>query len=201
MSGSERGAVYCEQAYAQGKMLDNSEWNGLPRKITPSDLDLCFDNNGWLLLCELSSESTEWQMLQRGQRMLYESFVRRGQMAAALLKHSVPQSRQIRTCSDIEHFQVMFFRERITCGPVWPGHLWGRFVQKWYDNPRRLLDSCEEQIRKQSNAAVPFVDDPQYPTAEELREQRNDTYTKWWQRPAPAFSSAAKATRQQSLID
>jgi hypothetical protein len=54
-------SIILEKAYALGKMMDNSGWNGLLRSgITPSDLDIpnvpvCFDNNGAIMFVDFSS--------------------------------------------------------------------------------------------------------------------------------------------------
>src|SRR5687768_15001960 len=108
-----RGAIYNEQAYAQGKMLDHSEWKLLPRKITPSDIDMCFDNRGWLLLCELSSKTPNWSDIPKGQFWLYKSMTAKSRTIAALLKHNV-KDRQIDTLNDIQSFQVMLAGGRTT---------------------------------------------------------------------------------------
>lgn len=141
-----RGAIYAEQAYAQGKMLNNSAWNGmLPRNITPSDIDLVFDNNGWQLLCELSSQTSNWAELKRGQRLLYQGLTIKHRTIGVLLKHSVPKDRQIDTLKDIDSFQVMISGGRIT--EIFGGERWQRFVEQFYESPVRLHISCYESTK------------------------------------------------------
>lgn len=106
---ANRGAIYCEEAYAQGKMLDNSEWrNILPRNITPSDIDIVFDNAGSFIYGELSSQSRHWNEIATGQRLMYWNAIRGTQHLAILCKHSVPRMRQIDTVRDIEDCCVMY---------------------------------------------------------------------------------------------
>lgn len=136
------GAIYCEEAYAQGKMLDHSEWQGkLPRSITPSDIDQIFDNDGKLLACEWSRSNLRWNELTRGQRDTYMAVVKSGHMAA-LLKHSVPRSRKIKTRTDVESFQVIYLaangKPAIT--DVIDGYLWPIFVDEWYRDPYLRLE-------------------------------------------------------------
>jgi hypothetical protein len=128
------GHIFAPEAYAQGKMLDSSSWHGkLPRGITPSDIDLVFDNNGKCLFCELSRHCTEWPQIECGQRWLYESLVKRGHVAV-LLKHSAPLDRPIDTLKDIESFSVMHLdmTGRISFSAIYSGSHWVRFVDKFY---------------------------------------------------------------------
>ena len=133
-----RGKIYCEQAYAQGKMLDNSSWE-LPRMITPSDIDLVFDDGqmGRIIFVELSSSETHWNLLSVGQRRLYSRLVAKGhgKVFAALCKHSVPQDQQINTRNDIDTFQVMYFGSLLgyATSPLYQGTLWANFVTKFYE--------------------------------------------------------------------
>lgn len=131
-----RGAILVETAYAQGKMLDCSGWGDLPRGITPSDVDLVFDNAGRILFCELSTQCDKWEDLKRGQRMLYEELVVDARHCAVLLRHSTPTDEQINTKTGIDVFQPMvvadgahFYRGPLQ-GDKWPG-----FVKKWFENP------------------------------------------------------------------
>jgi len=133
---ANRGVIRCEEAYAQGKMLDNSAWNYLPRGITPSDIDLVFDNAGRMLICELSRHHARWGALRKhapGQVSLYEILVRRG-CTAALLKHSVPSTQTICSRNDIDSFAIMkrngdglFISEKPRDGSEWPA-----FVDDWF---------------------------------------------------------------------
>lgn len=162
MSELIRGAIYAEQAYAQGKMLDNSCWyHGvqacwdkkariLPRKITPSDLDNAFlplfgiisipwtiDNRGRIIFAEFSSRTHNWSSLSLGQHLLYQGLLDgvRGNSCAVLCQHNAPSDKQICTRHDVVGFHVMVWDN----GPVYLasidiGTMWERFVFDWFDN-------------------------------------------------------------------
>ena len=115
---SDPGSIRLEQAYALGKMLDNSSWwrdePKLPRGSTPSDTDypmipLLFDNDGKILLCELSYDKAEWRELSKGTRWKYESLVHHTHNFAVLCRHNVKAEtgRLINTRYDVQSFQVM----------------------------------------------------------------------------------------------
>ena len=163
------GSIHSEHAYALGKMLDHSGWHGqLVRGITPSDVDMLFDNNGMIIVCELSSWARDWHELKRGQRWVYEAFIKDRPFFAVLCKHSVkPQTgRQINTQSDIECFHVMAWDH----GPVYSGivegnEAWRRLVRYWCnrsDGPlilrRKLLgaDAARMLDRQRHSNVVPI---------------------------------------------
>lgn len=139
------GDIFCEEAYALGKMLDHSSWaigeKVLPRGITPSDFDLVFDNNGCVLFCELSSGASEWGEVSTGQCLTYKAAIRKGVHCAVLCTHDVKveYGRKIDTREDIISFQVMtfgwgsFWVSRVVEGSAWPN-----FVFAWYRNPDGL---------------------------------------------------------------
>src|SRR5947209_16365863 len=92
------GSIRSEEAYALGKMLDNSSWwrdePKLPRGSTPSDTDypmipLVFDAKGRMLLCELSWDKSEWRELSTGMQWSYKSFINYTWQFAALCRHNV----------------------------------------------------------------------------------------------------------------
>ncbi len=147
------GAIIPElaEAYALGKMLDNSGWNGiLVRHITPSDIDLpdiplCFDNNGAVILADLSSSYTQWDAPRTlvGQRRLYNALIRTGPHCAVLCKHNVKPGfgRKIDTLRDIESFHVMVWDFEPVYSRVMDGAYWQAFVMRWVnerDGPLRL---------------------------------------------------------------
>ena len=135
------GSIILEQAYALGKMFDNSGWNGLLRnKGTPSDIDLCFDNNGSIIFADLSKTCDSWQQLGnalKGQRWLYESLIKCGPHCAVLCKHSVApeMGRQIDTLRDVDSFQVMVWDFGPVLSPVYDGTRWQAFVIMWMNQP------------------------------------------------------------------
>ena len=139
------GSVRVEMAYAQGKMLDHSAWNGiLPRGITPSDIDSVFDNNGWLLFCEIKFGEVDasWDGVSTGQRRLAESLVLNSQRQAAVLCfHHVDTARLIDTVKDVHSFSPMWAPggKVETYGPF-HGNRWERFVLSFYENPRSCLE-------------------------------------------------------------
>lgn len=132
---NQRGKVYAPDAYAQGKMLDHSGWAGrLPRRITPSDVDMVIDNAGSIIYGELSSRTDVWTQIEYGQRLMYWDIIRGTSNIAVLLKHSVPKTEMVRTDCDIKTFSIMF-----DTGLRQPGYrqlaasiLWPDFVDKWF---------------------------------------------------------------------
>jgi hypothetical protein len=128
-----------EDAYALGKMMDSSGWNGLLRNgITPSDIDLpeiplCFDNNGNIIFCDFSRTYDNWENSIPGQRWLYESLIRDRAHCAALCKHNVTPDllRKIDTLRDVETFHIMVWDFERVVSPVYDGALWQRFVTDW----------------------------------------------------------------------
>jgi hypothetical protein len=141
--GDGAGRVILEQAYAIGKMLDNSGWNGLLRdKITPSDIDhpaipLCFDNNGAVIFADLSINCDDWSRALRGQRRLYESIIRNSPHCAVICRHNVPPEigRQIDTLRDVDRFQVMVWDDGPVLSPTYDGAYWQGFVTTWVNEP------------------------------------------------------------------
>jgi hypothetical protein len=134
-----RGAVYAEEAYAQGKMLDNSSWR-LPRNITPSDFDCVFDNRGRMVLAEFSSSCSEWELLSLGQRMAYMSAIAGTYHLAALCKHSVPKMRQINTRDDVDSFQIMFdVAGDFYVLPTIEGKHWPLLIDRWFKSPSSAI--------------------------------------------------------------
>lgn len=153
----KRGAIRSIEAYAQGKMLDHSAWREiLPRNITPSDIDACFDNSGDILYCELTRHATTWlgddgkvhPKIGYGQFMLYFNAI--GPISkdlAVLLHHDVPATRAIDTRADIDAFQVMVRKgDEVVFSPVW--HRWEKFVVSWYDNPSKVRRICVDEAAK-----------------------------------------------------
>ena len=130
----KRGAVYAEQAYAQGKMLDHSEWDGvLPRQITPSDVDMVLDNWGRIVFVEFSRECGSWLELSIGQRKFYQAAVgKAGRHIAALCQHSTPVDQQVKTRTGVVSVEFMFWHNgsfRFAKGTN--GH-WIDMVDRWY---------------------------------------------------------------------
>ena len=145
---NEPGGIYSREAYALGKMLDHSSWYReepkLPRRIRPSDIDypiipLVFDNNGWLLMCELSRHCSKWNELSTGQRWLYESVIAHTQKFAVLCTHNVtPQEgRLINSRHDVQSFQIMLWDWGYVFSPVILGNArWQHFVLDFYRSDR-----------------------------------------------------------------
>jgi hypothetical protein len=141
-SDDTAGRILIEAAYAAGKMLDNSGWNGLLRdKAMPSDIDhpavgWCLDNRGSILCADFSISCDSWEQLARtlkGQRWLYESLIRYAPHCAVVCKHSVaPEMRRpIDTLRDVERFQVMVWDFEPVLSPIYDGVYWQSFVVKW----------------------------------------------------------------------
>lgn len=109
-NGVERGAVYNEARYRQG--YDHSEWNEfLPRRITPSDIDVVFDNamHQRAMFCDYSAQAAIWSEKSRGQQLLYQSLLLGSEYrhVAVLCSHSVPPGKPIRSLTDVDTFHVM----------------------------------------------------------------------------------------------
>lgn len=143
------GKILYEEAYAQGKMLDHSSWK-LPRGCTPSDVDMYFDNDGRLILAELSSKYTRWTDLDVGQWRGYRALIHSTEHVAILLKHAVPKSRKINTRNDIQHYQLMMWRDGFYTSNVYSGSSWPQFVELWFEKPdqaiRRVTNAAEHSI-------------------------------------------------------
>lgn len=139
---TERGVPYHVAAYAMGKMLNHGSWqkgeNRLRDAITPSDVDLIFDNAGKILFCEISRHFNNWADLQFGQRFMYESLIRGSKNCAVLCKHSVDWDSNILidTRHDVECFQPMIYRSgEILCCELFRGNeRWQRFIFGWFEN-------------------------------------------------------------------
>ena len=144
---TKAGTIHSPEAFALGKMVDSSKWN-LPRGITPSDIDLVFDNAGDMLACELSRDTCVWSELPKGQRLVYERFVMNGgaRNLAAICKHNVAPSfgRRIDTRNDVVRFQIMVYVD----GGL--GHSevrddWPHFVeQEFYGSRKAFSDFAKE---------------------------------------------------------
>lgn len=131
------GSIIREEAYCLGKVLESSEWNGLLRDhITPSDIDLIFDNRGAILYADFSINCDQWEQIRqtlRGQYLAYEAAIKHGPHCAVICKHSVKPDllRKIRTLSDVERFQVMVWDFGPIFSPVYDGTYWQHFVLHW----------------------------------------------------------------------
>lgn len=135
---SGAGSIILEEAYALGKMVECSAWNGLLRDhITPSDIDLCFDNNGSVIFVDLSVSYDRWDIALAGQRRMYAAIIAGGPHCAVLAKHSVTPSlgRKIDSLHDIESFQAAVWDSGFVKSPVWSGSRWQEFVQAWVNTP------------------------------------------------------------------
>lgn len=139
----------CEQAYAQGKMLDSSGWNGLlARGITPSDIDWFVESSGCYLFAEFSRDCVQIDCLSRGQQLAYTRLSRRPNGdAVAVCKHSVPTTRVIDTKVDVEACTVYFAsgtKSVLLCNDQWQ-----QLVTKWAASPAdatRWLASLHDAI-------------------------------------------------------
>lgn len=144
------GAIYCEQAYAQGKMLDSSGWSGfLPRTITPSDIDHVFDNAGRMVFTEFSSKTSDWGKLPVGQRLLYENLLKSsgGRHVAALCQHNTPKDKQIDTRKGVIAFSLMRCRDgSVHWTEPFGGDRWDKFVKSWFVQTATTVTYIEKQI-------------------------------------------------------
>ncbi len=132
------GKILIESAYAQGKMLDHTGWQGqLPRGITPSDVDMrfSFHHSRRSIEVELKFNCASWDHVSYGQLLAYKDEVEAhaGKKVAIIASHSVPPDRQIDSFRDITAFQVMAWIEgKITYSPIMFGSESFTSFVKWY---------------------------------------------------------------------
>jgi hypothetical protein len=136
------GAIQNPERYKQ--LYDHSDWYGvLPNRITPSDIDVVFDNklNARILFCDFTSAFTLWKQKKPGQKILYEQLLRTNNYANAcvLCYHEVPVDAEINTLTDVKSFHVMRITNRDGCIRFFPneheaysGDLWSGFVKSFY---------------------------------------------------------------------
>jgi len=142
------GDIHSLDAYIRGKLLDHSSWQKgesiLPRGVTPSDVDIVWDNRGFAILGELSSQFSEWRSLDKGQREMYEALITGDRHVAALLRHhgAVYNGKKIDSRFDVLTFQIMFWHGgRVHITKVFNGReRWNRFVFGWYENSQAIRD-------------------------------------------------------------
>jgi hypothetical protein len=147
-----RGAVHVEQAYAQGKMLNHADWSEvLPRRITPSDVDMAIDNDGAVILCELSTQCSNWKDIPKGQIKLYEALVKNTVHIAVLAYHRVPPDREINTRRDFQSIQVMLHSDGMVLSRIEAGYLFERLVKEWMRDAgsvrQKLFERVEWELR------------------------------------------------------
>jgi hypothetical protein len=161
----DRGSIRSVEHYQQAKMLDHSSWQKgapvLPRHITPSDVDMYFDNNGKIIFCELSTNFPSWESLGKGQRLGYENMIRGTVHCAVVCFHNIVPSddRLINSRTDICGFQPMICDGTdFICGDNYSGNeLWQQFIFKWFEDPtilRRKLIGFSVGLVKPSIVAV-----------------------------------------------
>jgi len=141
--------VYAEDAYAQGKMLDHSQWlvgsRILPRNITPSDVDFFIDDKGHVLFCELSSKYHSWEAIDRGQRLGYINIIKGTKNLSILCKHCTPKGKQVDTRNGIDAFQVLLPSDdgrELRTQTFFGNDRWQDFVFAWFDDAWRVYESC-----------------------------------------------------------
>jgi len=140
MSGFNRGAIRNRERYFQG--YDHSAWSKvLPRNITPSDIDVVFDNarNARVMFCEFSSQARVWRDKPQGQRLLYQQLLSTNNYANAsvICYHNTPSAKDIDTLSGVLSFHVMRKkRGEVIYLPAedkaYAGDLWPDFVLSFY---------------------------------------------------------------------
>jgi hypothetical protein len=135
-----RGAIYNEDRYRRAKLLDHSSWlnhsQPLPRFITPSDIDVYFDANGWVIFCEFSSEYATWEKLSRGQHLGYLNIANHPQHCAVLCRHADKEI--INSRLDVTAFQFVLWStdKEFHYSRVYEGNrYWQTFVCAWMRDP------------------------------------------------------------------
>lgn len=135
------GGIQCPDLYARAKMLNNTGWlNKLPRGITPSDIDLVFENKGRTLLVELSPTIRDWKFVAAGQRGVYETQVlqQRGACASVIARHETEYDKYIDTLRDIKDWELMYW-DSDRSAPAYRVYgpedgTWEEFVLWWFYN-------------------------------------------------------------------
>lgn len=145
------GKILCEQAYAQGKMLDHSSWK-LPRGITPSDIDMYIDNDGRLIFAELSSSKKRWTEISQGQWRGYRNIIKGTRHVAILLNHNVPANTQINTRTDIRFCQLLMWNDGFYTSNVYAGSVWVKIVDLWFKD-------SDKAIRRITHSATHSIDE------------------------------------------
>lgn len=149
---SERGDIYAPEAYAQGKMIDHSAWGGvLPRKITPSDIDMVMEQGGWLMFIEAVRGRQGWDDIKYGQRFMYQSIAELSDKVLCVLWcHEAPLERKIDSRCDCRSFSVMLSyphphqhsRMRVAVTHGFSGERWEKFVRGWFEKPAAVYTYC-----------------------------------------------------------
>jgi len=135
-----RGEVRYRDRFSQ--QIEHNGWcDVLPRSITPSDIDVVFDNMrlARTLFCEFSSAVSVWGGKQNGQRYLYQQLLKTNNYknGCVLCRHNVPVERNVNSFNDVVSFHLM----RANAGRVYympseeepfPGTLWVDFVKAFY---------------------------------------------------------------------
>jgi hypothetical protein len=141
------GRILVEEAYAQGKMLDSREWNGvLVRGITPSDLDYVVESGGYFLFAEFNRGVGSFDSLSRGQAILYGRLCEVSRkFIVAVVGHSAPKDRAICTKTDIASIEVRHvsgyrFKSR---SPEESRRVWDYINRNFAEAPERLVRSME----------------------------------------------------------
>lgn len=136
------GEIRYLERYKQ--LFNHSPWDGiLPNGITPSDIDVVFDNKmrARLLFCEFTCKETLWEQKPYGQRTLYMQLLRTNnyENACVLCNHNVPAEQQINSIIDVLSFQMMRIPNRSGEVKFYPsrdkaydGSKWLDFVKMFY---------------------------------------------------------------------
>ncbi len=135
-----RGEVKHRARFAQ--QIEHNGWcDILPRNITPSDIDVVFDNMmlARMLFCEFSSAVSIWGGKPVGQRYAYQQLLKTNnyQNGCVLCRHDVPVGQNVNSLRDVVSFHLM----RANRGLVYflpsetepfHGSIWVDFVKSFY---------------------------------------------------------------------
>ncbi len=155
-AGKDAGAIMREIAYSQGKMLSHEGW-GLPRGISPSDIDMAVDSAGYVLFVELwrGWGASGWLSHHlKGQRRLYLNIARASdKFAVVLARHSVlSDGVQIRTVADIQDADVRF-RQGNSSARL-NADEFRHLVRRWAENGAQALAWLDTIAASQREAAA-----------------------------------------------
>ena len=135
------GEIYHEQAYAQGKMIESANWGRMTRGITPSDVDLVWDNRGYILFCEFTRREFPHSSMKKGQFLLYQALVKNcpDKHVFALCKHNAPLDRKICSKRDVKQFELMTYKNGHEEWKTFEGDMWPVAVELWLTEPHGVF--------------------------------------------------------------
>jgi hypothetical protein len=138
------GKIKIEDAYAQGKMLDHSGWNGKFKQPNGqfSDVDWIYDSGGYIAFGELKYGCCRWDELPLGQLLLFKHLVRNTDHVVVLCSHSTPAHLQIDTYNAVEEYAFTFWRDSVRVQTSAFNHPpFCEWFESWNRSPREMVQA------------------------------------------------------------